>query len=254
MGDVQRCLEAGWTFEGRHSLARGRRHGRALTTTGPNGVPFHQLVVCDQNHDQIGNRAAGERLDVLVDPERRRLAAAAVVLSPFTPMLFMGEEYGERAPFPFFIDHQDPAIVEATRTGRRAEFPEFEPESIPDPADPATFESAVLDHTVMADSPHREVLELYRDLLLHRRANRAVAAPTATTTVTSEGSTIFVRRHFDDNETMLALHFGDTPSEWAANNWTVVLDTSDARYGGPGSGGEGLLAPWSAQFAHRSRP
>ncbi len=255
--DIVRCFEEGWTFAGRHSLARGRRHGKALTSIGPNGVPYQQLIVCDQNHDQIGNRAAGERLDVLVDPERRKLAAAAVLLSPFTPMLFMGEEYGERAPFPFFIDHSDPGIVEATRTGRRSEFPDHAPESIPDPADPATFESAILDHSVMADSPHREMLEFTRDLLLHRQANRAVTAPDAETTVTAEGTTIGVRRHFDDNETALLLHFGDEPGAWDADGWTVLLDSSSNRYGGPTDTSRqqpGRLSPWSAQFAHRRRP
>ncbi len=267
--DLVRCFEAGWTFEGRHSLARGRRHGKALTSSGPDGVPFHQLIVCDQNHDQIGNRAAGERLDVLVDPERRKLAAAAVMLSPFTPMLFMGEEYGERAPFPFFIDHSDPGIVEATRTGRRAEFPDHAPASIPDPASPDTFASAILDHTVMADPPHLQVLEFYRDLLLHRQANRAVTAPDATTTVSSaavssttvsspsSGATIQVIRHFDNNEVALLLHFADEPGTWASDGWTIVMDSSDERYGGPTTAStqqRGVLAPWSAQFAHRSRP
>jgi maltooligosyltrehalose trehalohydrolase len=114
----------GFALRGGPSVFRGRRHGAPLDGR-PGGadcpaVEPRQLVVFGQNHDQIGNRPAGERLDVLVDDARRRLAMAAVLLSPFTPMLFMGEEYGDTSPFPYFVDHTDPELLEAVRRGRAA--------------------------------------------------------------------------------------------------------------------------------------
>ena len=105
--------------------------------------PPERFVVYSQNHDQVGNRAVGDRLA----PELQPLAAFCTLLSPYVPLLFMGEEYGERAPFQFFSDHIDPKIAEATRRGRREEFAafsQFAHEEIPDPQDPATFERSKL--------------------------------------------------------------------------------------------------------------
>jgi maltooligosyltrehalose trehalohydrolase len=118
-----------------------------------------RIVAAAQNHDQVGNRAIGDRLP----SAKRRVAAAVVLFSPFTPLLFQGEEYGERAPFQFFTDHIDPFIADATRDGRRREFQHFTGFSgeVPDPQDAAAFERSKL-------SP-REPEQLYRDLLRLRR-------------------------------------------------------------------------------------
>jgi maltooligosyltrehalose trehalohydrolase len=133
--------------------------GRQLERTPP-----QKLVVCSQNHDQVGNRALGDR----PREHERRIRAATVLFAPQTPLLFMGEEYGERQPFQFFTDHDDPAIAEATREGRRREFEAFTTfsgEDVPDPQDPATFERSKL-------RPERgdpELLAVYRQLLALRR-------------------------------------------------------------------------------------
>jgi maltooligosyltrehalose trehalohydrolase len=126
-------------------------------------VPAERFVVFDQNHDQVGNRAMGDRLPAPVRP----LAAFCTLLSPFIPLLFMGEEYGEPAPFQFFSDHIDKRIAEATRKGRRAEFAafaQFAGEEIPDPQDPATFERSKLTRRRDAD-----LEKLYGRLLAARR-------------------------------------------------------------------------------------
>ena len=126
--------------------------------------PSDRLVVCSQNHDQVGNRAFGDRPSL----GERRLRAAALLFAPQIPLLFMGEEYGEQRPFRFFTDHTDPAIAEATRTGRRREFERFTSfaaDDLPDPQDLATFESSKLDRAA-ADAG---VLELHRELLALRR-------------------------------------------------------------------------------------
>jgi maltooligosyltrehalose trehalohydrolase len=125
-------------------------------------VPVHQFVVFDQNHDQVGNRAYGDRLP----GEARPLAAFCTLLAPFTPMLFMGEEYGERAPFRFFSDHIDEEIATATREGRRREFAAFAEfgEEIPDPQSPETFKASKLTRERDAG-----LAELYERLLEARR-------------------------------------------------------------------------------------
>ncbi|MGZ4247998.1 MAG: malto-oligosyltrehalose trehalohydrolase [Solirubrobacteraceae bacterium] len=143
--------------DGNYSEFRHRRFGAAADDVAP-----RKFVVFSQNHDQVGNRAFGDRL-----PERvRPLAAFCTVLAPFVPMLFMGEEYGETAPFQFFSDHIDKRIADATRDGRRREFAafaEFE-EDIPDPQDPATFERSKLTR-----ERNPRLAELYAQLLVERR-------------------------------------------------------------------------------------
>ncbi|MDQ3723675.1 MAG: malto-oligosyltrehalose trehalohydrolase [Actinomycetota bacterium] len=158
VADLAKAFARPFVHDGRYSTFRKRRFG------APAGDrPRQQFVVFDQNHDQIGNRAFGDRLP----PEARRLAAFVTLLSPFTPMLFMGEEYGEPAPFQFFSDHIDEEIATATRDGRRREFAafaEFAGEEVPDPQDPATFERSKL--TRVRD----EVLaDLFARLLAVRR-------------------------------------------------------------------------------------
>jgi maltooligosyltrehalose trehalohydrolase len=126
--------------------------------------PAERLVICDQNHDQVGNRALGDRLP----REQLRVAAACVLFAPQTPLLFMGEEYGEERPFQFFTDHIDPAIAEATREGRRREFERFAAfagEDVPDPQDPATFNRSKLDRS----NGDEELRAFYERLLALRR-------------------------------------------------------------------------------------
>jgi maltooligosyltrehalose trehalohydrolase len=148
-----------FVYDGRWSAHRRRRHGAPA-----DGIPAGRFVVSSQNHDQVGNRALGDRPPT----ESLPLRAMWTVLSPYVPMLFMGEEHGERRPFRFFTDHIDPFIATATREGRRREFAAFTgfaEEEIPDPQDPDTARGSVID----PDAGDPEVLELYRRLLRLRR-------------------------------------------------------------------------------------
>ena len=156
-----RALRTGYVYTGEYSPHRGRAFGRGVA-----GLLNHQFVVFGQNHDQVGNRARGERLGEHLTEERYLLQAATVLWSPFTPMLWMGEEYDERAPFPYFVDHGDPAILEATRAGRIREFSPFlgDGEEVPDPAQTATFQSAKLTHRRRG-----RVYDFYREALAVRR-------------------------------------------------------------------------------------
>jgi maltooligosyltrehalose trehalohydrolase len=156
--DLAKAMYRPHVHDGSYSTFRRRRFGAPAADRPP-----EQFVVFSANHDQVGNRAFGDRLA----PERRRLAAFLTILSPFTPMLFQGEEHGEPAPFQFFSDHIDEAIADATRNGRREEFAafaEFAGEEIPDPQDPATYERSKLTR-----EKDERLLRFYRDLLRIRR-------------------------------------------------------------------------------------
>jgi maltooligosyltrehalose trehalohydrolase len=137
VGDLAKAFHRPHVHDGTYSAFRGRRFGAPA-----DDVPPERFVVFDANHDQVGNRAFGDRLPV----EARPLGAFCTLLSPFTPMIFQGSEHGERAPFQFFSDHIDEEIAVATREGRRREFAAFASfgEEVPDPQDPATFEASKL--------------------------------------------------------------------------------------------------------------
>jgi maltooligosyltrehalose trehalohydrolase len=160
VADLAKAFHRPFVYDGTYSEVRERRVGAPAEDRAP-----AQFVVCSQNHDQVGNRALGDRMP----PRARPLAALVYLLSPFTPMLFMGEEYGEEAPFQFFTDHIEKKIAEATRKGRRKEFEDFVEFAgeVPDPQDPATFESSKL---TRREDPG--IAALYRRLLALRRELR----------------------------------------------------------------------------------
>ncbi len=158
-------LKDGWFYRGQYSVHRKRRHGNS-----PKGLAASNLVVCNQNHDQVGNRAGGDRLSTLVNFEALKLAAGITLLSPFLPLLFMGEEYGEPAPFQYFTSHGDPALVESVRRGRREEFAAFGwQESVPDPQDEETYRGSHLNLALKRDEPHRTLYRLYQELIQIRK-------------------------------------------------------------------------------------
>jgi maltooligosyltrehalose trehalohydrolase len=264
IADVARAYRGGFVFDGGYSLTRRRRHGRPL-----DGVPAQRLVVAAQNHDQVGNRMLGERLSTLVDHDRLRVAAAATLLAPFTPLIFMGEEYGELAPFQYFVSHTDPDLVEAVRRGRAQEFAHFDWSGRPpDPQAPETFERSTLDPARRDEPAHRELEGLYRALLSLRRSLPSIVGDHAVTEVHEhrEHDTVVVhrrpvRRHGAD--VALVLHLGNgsvrAPVQLAGGSWWPLLDT--ARFPSPPDDDviacmDSLctvrLAPWSAILAHRS--
>ncbi|MEY9852972.1 maltooligosyltrehalose trehalohydrolase [Leifsonia sp. EB41] len=176
-----KVFERGFFHDGTWSSFRERNHGRPLD----GDIPFSRLVAFSQDHDQIGNRAVGDRLTATLDEGRLAVAAALILLGPFTPMLFMGEEWGATTPWPFFSSHPEPELAEATRTGRIAEFARmgWDPNVVPDPQDPATFESARLDWTEPARPTHARLLAWYRHLIELRRELPAGARATDVTCV-----------------------------------------------------------------------
>ena len=161
-----KALQQAWVYDGVWSPHRDRPHGHP-----PDGLPADAFVVTAQNHDQVGNRAAGERLPALTSWGRLHVAAALLLTSPFAPMLFQGEEWGASTPFQYFTDHADPDLGRAVSEGRRREFAAFgwAPEDVPDPQDPATFERSKLRWEEASRPPHADLLRWHRDLVALRR-------------------------------------------------------------------------------------
>ncbi|MFE0688494.1 malto-oligosyltrehalose trehalohydrolase [Streptomyces xiamenensis] len=180
MAALAKTLTGGFFHDGGYSAFRGRGHGRALERAA---TPAYRLVGYAQTHDQIGNRALGDRLTAQAGPARAALGAALVLCGPLTPMLFMGEEWGAGSPWQFFTDHQDPALAEAVRQGRRAEFAAhgWAAGDIPDPQDPATRDRSVLRHPAAQDL--RELTRWHRRLIRIRRALLTPGQPLSAVTV-----------------------------------------------------------------------
>ncbi|GAC1457442.1 MAG: malto-oligosyltrehalose trehalohydrolase [Candidatus Limnocylindrales bacterium] len=168
--DLAKALRQAFVYDGRHSTFRGRPHGRAA-----NGLSGHRFLAYSQDHDQVGNRACGERLEHLVGPAKARIAAALVLLSPFVPMLFQGEEWAASSPFQYFTDH-GPELGRLVRDGRRQEFASFgwDPLRVPDPQDPATFERSKLRWEERTLTANATMLAWYRDLIALRRSEPAL--------------------------------------------------------------------------------
>ena len=231
--DLVRAWRDGYTYAGHYSAFRGRRHGNA-----PVGIPPERFVVSVQNHDQVGNRANGERLAGLVDFESLKLAAGLLLLSPYVPMLFMGEEYGETAPFLYFTSHTDPALGEAVRRGRREEF--AWQGDVPDPQDEGTFVRSRL----APSQGNPALLALYRELirLRHALVRPGHVRPVRDDLHANERRKLLVVRRPD---VVLVFHFGLEPLAcalpWPAGTWEQVLASADERWQGPGSALPGQL-------------
>jgi maltooligosyltrehalose trehalohydrolase len=163
---LAKVFEQPFLYTWDYSAYRGRKHGAP-----PEGLPGDRFVVCIQNHDQVGNRARGDRLNSLLGPpSKQRLAASLLLMAPYLPLLFMGEEYGEENPFPFFCSFCDSQLVQAVREGRSKEHNAFAcQEEVPDPHAEATFAAAKLSWSWPEGTPRAGLRRLYRDLIAARR-------------------------------------------------------------------------------------
>jgi len=235
---VVKAFREGFVYSGQFSSYRARRHGNPSL-----GLPPHRWVVFAQNHDQVGNRIEGDRLSKLLSMEALKLAAGAVLLSPFIPLVFMGEEYGETAPFPYFVSHSDPGLVEAVRRGRKEEFARFQWSSDPpDPQDEKTFLSAKIDYDLARTGHHQVLYEFYRELIRLRKRLPALACATRERMEICEFDqerTLFVRHWHDVEETVTIFHFSHTPHDlsfpMSSGTWIKEMDSAEPRWDGPGS-------------------
>jgi maltooligosyltrehalose trehalohydrolase len=236
-----KALREGFVYSGEYSEYRRRRHGNSAA-----GVPPERLVVFAQNHDQVGNRMHGDRLGASVPFEAVKMAAGIVLPSPYLPLIFMGEEYGETAPFPYFISHSDPGLVEAVRRGRRAEFAAFGwPGEPPDPQDEGTFASARLDHELRrAPGRHRCLWEYYRHLIgWRKRINAAKDSGRARWEFSGlpRQRVGWLHRAGAAGDVFLLFHAADAavnvPVPLPAGRWRREIDSREARWGGGGGTG-----------------
>jgi maltooligosyltrehalose trehalohydrolase len=195
LSDLAKVLTGAFAYDGCYSQYRRRSHGRPAA-----GLSGRKFVACLQNHDQVGNRALGERTSALLSLSRLKIGAALLMTSPFVPMLFQGEEWGASAPFLYFTDHRDPALGEAVRQGRRHEFAAFgwSPEKIPDPQSPETFKKSVLDWSERETGSHVELLDWHRSLLALRRSVSALR----------DGRMEQISVRFDEDERWLLMERG----------------------------------------------
>jgi maltooligosyltrehalose trehalohydrolase len=197
MTALDKTLTRVFFHDGSWSAFRGRSHGRQVDVFR---VPAHRFLGYLQNHDQVGNRATGDRIAASVSPGLLKVGAGLVLTAPYTPMLFMGEEWGADTPWQYFTDHIDPGLARAVADGRRAEFARFgwPPGDIPDPQDEATFLRSKLDWSQPDADGHREVLAWYRELIALRRARPELTDPRLDR----------VRADYNDDERWLVLHRG----------------------------------------------
>jgi maltooligosyltrehalose trehalohydrolase len=170
-GQLVKSLTDVFVYDGQYSKYRHRRHGRPVE-----GLSAHRFLGFIQNHDQVGNRAKGERLEQIAGLDAAKVAAGLVLTAPFVPLLFQGEEFAATTPFLYFADHDDPAMAKAVREGRRREFAAFgfREQEIPDPEARATFEQSRLNWAEADEGRHAEMLEWYRALIRLRRGSKAL--------------------------------------------------------------------------------
>jgi maltooligosyltrehalose trehalohydrolase len=228
-------LKQGWYYAGQYSRHRRRRHGnRPLPFKGSNYVVF------TQNHDQVGNRALGDRLSSLVNFESLKLAAGANLLSPFVPLLFMGEEYGETAPFLYFTSHGDPNLAEAVRRGRAEEFQAFGwKDKIRDPQSEETFANSRLNRNLAQEEPHRTLLRFYQ-MLLRFRSDYDLGHSSAPSVMEfAESKALLTSQSTSAGELAMLFNFGDSPADLSSGilqgDWEKKVDSSDLQWLGPGT-------------------
>jgi maltooligosyltrehalose trehalohydrolase len=238
IGQLARAVTDGFVFQGEYSSFRGRRHG-----TPTDGIHPARFIGFAQNHDHIGNRPRGDRLSTLVGFDALRLIAAVVLLSPGTPLLFMGEEYGDPAPFPYFVDHGDPDLIEAVRTGRAQEFAGGWSEAPLDPADPSTFQLAVVDGSLAEKGDHARLRALHR-FLIHLRHDHPILSRSSAHEVRSEarGHELRVQRGTAAGAVCAFFNFDpdgelDTvlPETPVDGRWEKLIDSGEPDWGGNGA-------------------
>ena len=253
-------LQDGWHYGGQYSPHRQRSHGNQPADIAPS-----RFVVYDQNHDQVGNRAAGDRLSTQLPFEALKLAAGVTLLSPFTPLIFMGEEYGETAPFQYFTSHGDPALVEAVRRGRREEFAAFGwQEAVPDPQEEQTFFRSHLDHSLEQREPHKTLARFYQTLI-RLRAELGITSASSHQAREIGDCQVLLTYKTSSRDLAIVMNFAEFPVSLNVSeldgNWASLLYSAEGSWSGLGDDSAPMslpqrelrLGPYSfVVFANRS--
>ncbi|MDZ7956898.1 MAG: malto-oligosyltrehalose trehalohydrolase [Aulosira sp. DedQUE10] len=233
-----------FVYDWQYAPHRKRFHGIPCRDRAPS-----QFSVCIQNHDQIGNQMKGERLWERISFEGLKLAAGAVLLSPHLPLLFMGEEYGETAPFMYFVSHSDPDLIQAVRAGRREEFEAFHyDEDPPDPESAETFLRCKLNWQLRNEGKHKVLLDWYRELINWRKTHPALLTQDREcieATSDDDKQFVIVRRWSEANQVVFVLNFNQSPITVSLPIESTAhkrLDSADTAWGGPGSQAPEILS------------
>jgi maltooligosyltrehalose trehalohydrolase len=231
------AYRSGFVYSGQYSPYRKRRYGNSSLD-----IPARRFVVFAQNHDQVGNRARGDRLSTMVSFERVKLAAGAVLLSPFVPLLFMGEEYAETAPFQYFVSHGDQPLIEAVRKGRKEEFSRFAWEQdIPDPQSVETFNRSRLDWSLRDRGQHLIARGFFAELLKLRRSIPAVSnlSKAHTKAMGCQDRCLVLERWHAADHIFVVFNFAEEAARAGSPSgvcsWRKVFDSAEVRWGGRGS-------------------
>ncbi len=232
-----KAFREGFVYSGQYSPFRKRKYGNSSKDR-----PAHQFIVFSQSHDQIGNRIGGGRLSQTQPFEKLKLAAGVVLLSPYVPLLFMGEEYGETAPFQYFADHSDYALAAAVRKGRAEEASLFKWKAdVPDPQAESTFLKSKLSIDLHSQGKHRAMFEFYRELIRLRKevpALRDLSKDRLEVRCFEGEKALFVRRWVEGDEVFILYNFGgdilEIESALPEGTWNKVLESSSEEWGGAG--------------------
>lgn len=231
LGHLAKSFKQAFIYDGIYSEFRKRTVGNS-----PKGLPLSKFVVCIQNHDQVGNRPLGDRLSRLVDFEKQKLAAGIYLMSPFVPMLFMGEEFAEDQPFQYFVSHGDPDLVKAVQEGRKREFKYFfdNEGEFPDPQSEDTFNNSKLNWNFKGDGKKEKMFAYYKNIIelrkkgvfdAFRQNDISVEADEEKETLKiTAGDLLAVINFNSDKHT---IHLSDT-----ANELTILMASADQRWGG----------------------
>ncbi|QKZ13019.1 malto-oligosyltrehalose trehalohydrolase [Spirosoma sp. KUDC1026] len=238
VNDLAKAFQDGYVYDGQFSKHRKKMFGAKAETN-----PGQQLIVFSQNHDQIGNRMLGERSNELYSNETAKLMAGAVLVSPFLPMLFMGEEWGETNPFLYFVSHNDPELVEQTRQGREGEFADFQQEGdVPDPLADDTFQRSKLQWQLLDKEEHQAFFQYYRTLIALRKEHPALRNLNRWQMIITQNvaQSLLVMHRWEGDEHLLCLmnfsHDTQSATLPARNRrWRRQLDSADTAWCGPGT-------------------
>ena len=233
-----KALQEGFVYSGQYSPFRRRQHG-----SSSKHLPPSKFIIFSQNHDQVGNRLKGERLSALVSFEALKLAAGIVLLSPNIPLLFMGEEYGEEAPFLYFVSHSDQELINHVRRGRNEAFSAFQSGGeVPDPQDEATFLRSKVNFDLYGHGKHKILLDFYKVLISLRRQIPSLSHlnKTGMEIKAIEGShVVSVLRRYEDDRACSIFNFDNRPVRIKIHiengYWKKLLDSSSEEWNGPGS-------------------
>jgi maltooligosyltrehalose trehalohydrolase len=220
---LAKVCEHGFFHDGTYSSFRGRDHGFPVDRRA---MPTWRLVVANQNHDQIGNRARGDRIAEVLDDDQLACAALLTLCGPFTPMLFMGEEWAASTPFQFFTSHPEPELGKATAEGRIKEFEQmgWDPAVVPDPQDPETFQRSKLDWDEATTGRHGRLLQVYRDLARLRRDHEDLTDPSfgSVACTADEETRVFTMRR---RSLLVVVNFGEADAELETEGSELLFET-----------------------------